>query len=188
MWKMAHGAPVSPILYLLRKERGHQCHTNEHIEIGQWEAHEGQLLAKCRILQCPRFSIFLSVAIIIVRRIIWRLNEKQASLIPWNLSFNYIHCTGQFTPKMKANAEPRLLSSLVWIDQYNLCNGMTSFMEFMLRCCLVDVHPCLAAHWMSSIQAFISSLWSFVGASLQKPFLIMLLRFKCISVRFSSFQ
>ena len=23
------------------------------------------------------------------------------------------HCTGQFTPKMKANAEPRLLSSLV---------------------------------------------------------------------------
>ena len=26
------------------------------------------------------------------------------------------HCTGQFTPKMKANAEPRLLSSLVWID------------------------------------------------------------------------
>ena len=36
--------------------------------------------------------------------------------IPWNLSFRYIHCTGQFTPKMKANAEPRLLSSLVWID------------------------------------------------------------------------
>ena len=25
----------------------------------------------------------------------------------------------QFTPKMKANAVPRLLSSLVWIDQYN---------------------------------------------------------------------
>ena len=42
------------------------------------------------------------------------------------------HCTGQFTPKMKANAEPRLLSSLVWIDQYNECNGMTSFIEFML--------------------------------------------------------
>ena len=36
--------------------------------------------------------------------------------IPWNLSFGYNHCTGQFTPKMKANAEPRLLSSLVWID------------------------------------------------------------------------
>ena len=36
--------------------------------------------------------------------------------IPWNLSFRYSHCTGQFTPKMKANAEPRLLSSLVWID------------------------------------------------------------------------
>ena len=37
----------------------------------------------------------------------------------------------QFTPKMKANAVPRLLSSLVWIDHYNECNGMTSFMEFM---------------------------------------------------------
>ena len=38
----------------------------------------------------------------------------------------------QFTPKIKANAIPRLLSSLVWIDQYNECNGMTSFVEFML--------------------------------------------------------
>ena len=37
----------------------------------------------------------------------------------------------QFTPKMKANAVPHLLSSLVWIDQYNECNGMTSSMEFM---------------------------------------------------------
>ena len=66
--------------------------------------------------------------------------------IPWNLLFRYIHCTSQFTPKMKANAEPRLLSSLVWIDsgvvvsQHCLescfheikCNGMTSFMESML--------------------------------------------------------
>ena len=29
---------------------------------------------------------------------------------------------GQFTPKMKANAVSRLLSSLVWIDQYTKCN------------------------------------------------------------------
>ena len=36
----------------------------------------------------------------------------------------------QFTPKMKANAVSRLLSSLAWIDQYSECNGMTSFMEF----------------------------------------------------------
>ena len=35
------------------------------------------------------------------------------SWMPWNLSFRYIHCFGQFTPKMKAN-------------------GMTSFMECML--------------------------------------------------------
>ena len=32
----------------------------------------------------------------------------------------------QFTPKMKANAVPRLFSSLVLIDQYYECNGMTS--------------------------------------------------------------
>ena len=38
----------------------------------------------------------------------------------------------QFTPKMKANAVPRLLSSLVWIDLYNERNRMTSFMEFMI--------------------------------------------------------
>ena len=70
---------------------------------------------------------------------------KVLTWIPWNLSFRYIHCAGQFTPKMKANAEPRLLSCLVWIDsgvvvsQPRLesffrevrCNGMTSFMEFM---------------------------------------------------------
>ena len=50
----------------------------------------------------------------------------------------------QFTPKTKANAVPRLLSSLVWIDwRYGVtasfgvffheikCNGMTSFIEFM---------------------------------------------------------
>ena len=42
--------------------------------------------------------------------------QKPFVWIPWNLSFRYIHCTGQFTPKLKANAEPRLLSSLVWID------------------------------------------------------------------------
>ena len=54
--------------------------------------------------------------------------------LPWtprNLSFRYIHCTGQFTPKMKANMISYLLSSLVWINQYNEYNGMTSLMEFM---------------------------------------------------------
>ena len=70
---------------------------------------------------------------------------EQWTWIPWNLSFSYIHCSGQFTPKMKANAEPRLLSSLVWIDSGTVvsqhclksffheieCNRMTSFMESM---------------------------------------------------------
>ena len=68
------------------------------------------------------------------------------SWIPWNLSFRYIlfhekktsndavtsQCQSQFTPKMKANAVLRLLSSLVWIDPHNECNGMTSFMKFMI--------------------------------------------------------
>ena len=36
----------------------------------------------------------------------------------------------QFTPNI--NAVLRLLSSFVWIDLYNECNRMTSFMEFML--------------------------------------------------------
>ena len=43
-------------------------------------------------------------------------NMKLYSWIPRNLSFRYIHCKGQFTPKMKANAKPRLLSFLVRID------------------------------------------------------------------------
>ena len=40
-------------------------------------------------------------------------------------------CQSQFPSKMKANMVPCLLLSLVWMDQYNECNGMTSSMEFM---------------------------------------------------------
>ena len=72
---------------------------------------------------------------------------------------------------MKANAEPRLLSSLVWIDpgvlvsqhrsesffQEIKCNGMTSFMEFM-TCRPVrnlgmymwiarSIWACISGHW-----------------------------------------
>ena len=56
------------------------------------------------------FSSYLWLQLNILRRSTFN------TWIPWNLSFRYIHWTGQFTPKMKANAEPRLLSSLVWID------------------------------------------------------------------------
>ena len=75
-----------------------------------------------------------------------KLDNTYISWIPWKLSFRYVvfhekrtpndavtpQHQSQFTPKMKANAVLRLLSSLVWIDQYNECNGMTSFMEFMI--------------------------------------------------------
>ena len=89
-------------------------------------------LPNCRCNIKPIFRFHLKIE---------KVREKchPVTWIPWNLSFRYIHCTGQLTPKMKANAEPRLLSSLVWIDsgvvvsQHRLesCNGMTSFMEFM---------------------------------------------------------
>ena len=83
---------------------------------------------------------------------------KVSPWIPWNLSFRYIllfgkthflilagsafcqiwlgrsadctHSIGQFTPKMKANAKPHLLSSLVWIDHYNECNRLTTLIIF----------------------------------------------------------
>ena len=75
------------------------------------------------------------------------------SWIPWNLSFRYIlfhekktpndavtpQRQSQFTPKMKANAVPHLLSSLVWIDQYNECNGMTSFIEFIIGLIVYEI-------------------------------------------------
>ena len=51
------------------------------------------------------------IAINVLSKIFWYWSRT-----PWNMSFRYIHCTGQFTPKMKANAEPHLLSSLVRID------------------------------------------------------------------------
>ena len=59
---------------------------------------------------------------------------KQKHFISWKrLPNNAVtqQRQSQFTPKMKANTVPCLLSSLVQIDQYNGCNGKTSFMEFM---------------------------------------------------------
>ena len=58
----------------------------------------------------------------------------------------------QFTPKMKANRVSCLLSSLVWIDWYHECNGMTSFMEFMLRVWCLPATTCSTRHccWLVS--------------------------------------
>ena len=66
---------------------------------------------------------------------------------PWNLSFHYINCTGQFTPKMKANTEPHLLSSLVWIDSGVVVsqNRLESFfMKLNVTECQVSWNTCLA--------------------------------------------
>ena len=41
--------------------------------------------------------------------ILWPFPRYIISWFPWNLSFLYIHCTGQFTPKMKANAKPQFV-------------------------------------------------------------------------------
>ena len=71
----------------------------------------------------PRISWHLGHPVVGNATFVWWRSELEhktsnqcCSWIPWRLSFRYIHCIGQFTPKMKANAEPRLLSSLVWID------------------------------------------------------------------------
>ena len=47
---------------------------------------------------------------------------------------DHTHCAGQFTPKMKANAIPRLLSSLVWIDSGVVGTALIIFgtMHFLL--------------------------------------------------------
>ena len=61
-----------------------------------------------------------------------QLEQNIITWIPWTPNDAVTpQRQSQFTPKMKANAVSRLLSSLVWIDHYNQCNGMTSFMEFM---------------------------------------------------------
>ena len=98
----------------------------------------GDLNASCReeTTRQERFTVGVKMGL---------TSSVYCSWIPWKLSFRYIlfhekktpndavtpQRQSQFTPKMKANAVPRLLSSLVWIDQYNECIGMTSFMEFM---------------------------------------------------------
>ena len=70
-------------------------------------------------------------------------------------------CQSQFTPKMKANAVPRLLSSLVWIDHYDECNWMTSFMEFVI-CRNAYIH----IRWLSSLwQRMRTHLISFLSWS-----------------------
>ena len=45
----------------------------------------------------------------------------------------------QFTPKMKANAVSRLLSSLVWIDQYHECNRLTALILFWENTVAVNI-------------------------------------------------
>ena len=74
---------------------------------------------------------------------VWSNMNSMKLVIPWHfISWKKTpndavtpQWQSQFTPKMKANAVLRLLPSLVWIDQYNECNRMTSFLEFMLILC-----------------------------------------------------
>ena len=80
-------------VFLYTNKIGRQHNTHQH------SARIHKISCKCLVYFCLHGVISVYIA--------WN---------PWNLSFRYIHCTGQFTPKMKANAELRLLSSLVWID------------------------------------------------------------------------
>ena len=73
----------------------------------------------------------------------------------------------QFTPKMKANAVSRLLSSLVWIDQYNESNGMTNFMEFIRSVGQWILSVCL---WVVNMSIYCCQLFSQpVGQSVKRP-------------------
>ena len=63
----------------------------------------------------------------------------------------------QFTPKMKANAVPHLLSSLVWIDQYNECNIMTNFKEFMSKA-FWKCNSMTLARWLEVTSCLVKQL------------------------------
>ena len=61
--------------------------------------------------------------------------STRASWIPWRLSFCFFLFYDNETPNDAVTPQLQrwrhLLSSLVWIDHYNKCNGMTILMEFM---------------------------------------------------------
>ena len=92
----------------------------------------------CRITHKNPYPQMIYIAQILLSSV-WQHMNSMKLVIPLHLSsWKKTHNDAvtpqrqsQFTPKMKANAVPRLLSSLVWIDQYNECNRMTSFMELM---------------------------------------------------------
>ena len=67
------------------------------------------------------------------------------------------------TTTLESIAELRLLSSLVWIDQYNDCNGMTSFMEFITglahRYERSIVSPCTVLVYTNNSCVYINTTW-----------------------------
>ena len=74
---------------------------------------------------------------------------------------------------MKVNTVPRLLSSLVWIDQYNECNWMTSFMEFMpgiqasdglLSCSMTTCAPPASLSLATFLKVLSKLVWWFCAA------------------------
>ena len=95
---------------------------------------------------------------------------------------------GQFTPKMKANVVPRLLSSLVWIDHHNQCNGMTSFMEFTNSYTVTQVFvnhlSCWVISWFISVnqQLSINHWWLLVNH--QSCWVISFILFPSITSQF----
>ena len=75
---------------------------------------------------------------------------------------------GQFTPKMKANAVSRLLSSLVWIDHCNECNRLTALiifgkMHFLLISQNEFTHE-IRCNGMTSFMEFIGDLYKISGS------------------------
>ena len=108
---------------------------------------------------CSLFRNLLHLAwcwFLITERSMRRMNSVKLAIplhfIPWKKTPNDAvtpQRQSQFTPKMKAKAVPRLLLSLVSIDQYSECNGMTRFMEFMHYKCSCRIMHQLFHLWVS---------------------------------------
>ena len=100
------------------------------------------LLASHVHLKCLLWLIIMNSMELVIRlhSISWKKTPNDA-VTP--------QCQSQFTPKMKANAVPHLLSSLVWIDQYTECNGQVSWN-------LVDVSANfqLQSAWLAAVLPY----------------------------------
>ena len=78
------------------------------------------------------------------------------SWIPWNLSFRYIDCSGQFTPKMKANTEPQFafIFGVNWLWHCGVTALSESFFFHKIKCNRMTSF--LICHWELTLMIILS--------------------------------